>query len=314
VFGTDPSTGTEQLWVYATNALGVLESDAIQQLNTPYLSAFSIDPNGTLAYAVQSTQNSQGEPLVQIRLFAVDPATGRLTESSKVAARYPPNGVCTSALDGGSFSLFGFNPSGTKFYDSWYCEFHESGLVSYYARTVNQETGALGPDVEVFSWGISTGGGYDVVDFTPESLIDFHVPNDYQLGMNSVNVYRLSGGNAPIFSCDVSMLEACGYGTSIKVDPSGADIFIQIAPDTTQITRLELGAKKIVATAYYVPPVIAFSPDDKLVYTQNYGILSPNVLPIYTLDRATGAVTTTLYAQIYVQQQFFTLVPSVRQP
>jgi hypothetical protein len=311
VFGTDPGTGAQQLWVYATNSMGVPQSTPIQQLDFADTYSFNIDPNETIAYGAETKLNSQGETLAAIRLFTIDPATGLVTESPKAAAKYPTNGPCKSILDSVSFGI-GFHSSETKLYDGWSCDFHESGTVSFYTRSVNQNTGALGPDVEIFAWGISTGGGYDVVDFTPRLLIDFHVPNDYQQGVSSVNVYPPTGGNSPLFSCDASMLEACGYGTSINVDPLGNNIFIRIASDTAEITKLEVAAKKIVATAYYVPPVIAFSPDDKLVYTQNYGLSNPYVLPIYTFDPATGAVTTTQYAQIYVQQTSFTLVPAIR--
>jgi hypothetical protein len=312
VFGANPSTNAAQLWVYTTNSLGVPHARPIQHLNVPNMYTFSIDPNGTLAYGVESTQNSQYETVADIRLFEIDPATGLVTRS-KIVATYPPNGPCSSNLDSASLSIIGFNAIGNKMYDTWFCSFHESTTVTYYTRSVNQSTGGLGADKLTFTWGAGTGGGFDTVVFTAASLIDFHVPNDYQVGINSINIYPPSGGTSPLFTCTATSLEACGYGTGIKVDLSGNYIFVQTSPDNTQITRLDLPGKSIAATGYYVAgQVLAFSPDDTLVYSETAGQGNPYILPIYTFDSTTGGVSTTNGAEIAVQQPFFTLVASVR--
>jgi hypothetical protein len=185
--------------------------------------------------------------------------------------------------------------------------------VNYYTLPVNQATGSLSAGTEIFSWGISTGLGFDRVDFTPKNLIDFSVPNDYDIGINSVNVYPLSGGPTPLFTCDASMLEACGYGLDMQVDPLGKFIFLQTSADNTQETRLESGAKRIVSTPYYLPYTLqTFSPDDTLIYARPNSSNPPFFYPIYTFDSLTGALGTTTIAEIYTQQPFSTLVPALR--
>jgi len=300
--------------VYATGANGVLQVTPVQELSlSNYTSNLTIAPNGTFAYAVQSNLNSQFFELSAILLFRINPTTGILSGPT-VVTKYPPGGLCSSQLDDGSPSLIGFNSKGNELYDSWFCSFHESGSVDYYALQVNQSTGRLSAGTEVFSTGISTGGGFDRVDFTPKNLIDFNVPNDYQVGINSVNVYPLSGGATPIFTCNVSMLEACGYGLNMYVDPSGKFIFLETSPDNTLETKLDLVAKQIVNTPYYLPYTLqAFSPDDTLIYAQSPNNGNPPfIYPVYTFNSVTGALGTTQDAQIYTQQPFSTLVPAIR--
>jgi hypothetical protein len=314
ITGTDPASNTEKLWVYATGANGVLQVKPIQKLSLPNgTSNLTIAPSGTFAYAVHAQLNSQNYEVSAILLFHVNPTTGTLFGRT-VVTKYPPGGLCNSQLDDGYPSLIGFNSKGTQLYDSWYCSFHESGSVNYYALQVNPSTGSLSAGTEIFSWGISTGGGFDTVDFTPKNLIDFQVPNDYQIGINSVNVYPPNGGTTPTFSCDASMLEACGYGLNMHVDPSGKFIFLETSTDNTQETKLNLTAKQIVSTPYYLPDTLqAFSPDDTLIYAQSPNNGNPPfIYPVYTFDSVTGALGTTNGAQIYTQQPFSTLVPALR--
>jgi hypothetical protein len=311
ITGNNPGSNAEQLWVYATDANGMIPANYLQQINLNTLtSKFSIDPNGTLAYAVQSAPNSQGETVAKIVSFPINATTG-LVGTPKIVATYPPNGPCGSGAESASLTLLRFNAAGTKLYDEWFCSFQGSLSATYYTRQVNQQTGALGPDVQTFSWSNTT-QGFNNVTFTNNALIDFNVPNHYDQGINSVNVYALSGSPL-LFSCTAAMLEACGFALADTVDPSGNYIFLQISEDTTHITKLELGAKQIVDTGSYVSCcVIAFSPDDTVVYTETPNTSNPYVVPIYIFNPATGAVTTSSGAQIDVQEPFFTLAAAVR--
>jgi hypothetical protein len=311
--GTDPTTNTEKLWVYATDSNGVPQATPVQTLGL--LSGtgnLTIDPNGTLAYAGREYLDKQYNVFSSILLFRINPTTGILSGPT-VAAEYDAGGLCSSQLDGGIPQLIGFNATGNRLYDDWDCSFHESGSVDYYALNVNKTTGSLSAGTQIFAWGISTGGGFDSVVFTPTNLIDFKVPNNYQTGVNSVNIYPPTGGTTPIFTCDASMLEACGYGTGMHVDLSGKFVFLETAPDNTQEQKLELATKQIVTTPYYIPEAItAFSPDDALIYSQNpYNTNPPFFYYIYTFNSATGAVSPG-YPQIYTQQSFSTLVPAIR--
>jgi hypothetical protein len=314
ITGIDPSSNIEKLWVYATDTNGMLRVKPTQVLSLPNgTSGLTIAPGGTFAYAVHAQLNSQGYEVSSILLFHVNRTTGTLFGRT-VVTRYPPGGLCPSQLEDGYPFLIGFNSTGTNLYDSWNCSFHEGGSVNYYALQVNQSSGSLSAGTEIFSWGISTGGGFDRVDFTPKNLIDFNVPNDYQIGVNSVNVYSLSGSPTFIFTCNASMLEACGYGLDMHVDPLGKFIFLQTSTDSTQETKLNLAAKHIVSTPYYLPDTLqAFSPDDTLIYAQSPNNGNPPfIYPVYTFDSVTGALSTTNGAQIYTQQPFATLVPASR--
>jgi hypothetical protein len=180
---------------------------------------------------------------------------------------------------------------------------------TYYTRQVDQQTGALGPDVQTFSWENGS-DGFDQVTFTPAALIDFNVPNDFNYGINSLNVYPLSGGSTPIFSCTASMLQACGYGISENVDPSGNYIFFQTDLNVTEVTRLELAEKQIVDTGNSFPDLVqVFSPDDKLIYATNSN--STGTIPIYVFDAATGAVTYNGGEITVAPPPFYGAVPAV---
>jgi hypothetical protein len=307
--GNNPGSNAQQLWVYATDTRGMIPPNYLQQINLNTLtSKLSIDPSQTWAYAVQSVPNSQGQTVAKIVSFPINSTTG-LVGAPKIVATYPPDGPCTGA-EGASLSIAGFNSTGTKLYDAWNCSSHDSISATYYTRTVNLQTGALGPDSETFTWNNAT-QGFDQVYFTRNVLIDFDVPNNYDHGINSVNVYSLSGSK--IFSCNAAMLEACGYGISATVDPTGNFIFIQLSQQATQVTRLELGAKQIVGTGSGVSgPVIAFSPDDSLVYTEIPNASNPYIVPIYVFDPATGTTSTNPGAQIEVRETFFILATAVR--
>src|ERR1700728_1444374 len=86
----------ERLWVYSTDATGVPQVPAIEEIMLPNQSfyAFQIDPTVKRAYAVQATLNKNGETIAVIRLFTVDPTTGKLILSPKAVETYPPNGAC----------------------------------------------------------------------------------------------------------------------------------------------------------------------------------------------------------------------------
>jgi len=239
---------------------------------------------------VETTSNSKGEMVSAIRKFAVNPTTGRVSKDPKAVAVDPPNGPCSSGAEFPGLSLLGFNSSGTQMYTQWFCPYHDSISSFYYSRTVNQKTGAVGPNVQLFSWDDGS-QGTDLVHIAQSNLIDFNVPNPYNIGLASVKVYPPTGGTTPQFTCTASMLEACGYGTYDWVDRSGNYIFIQISPTTTQVTRLERQRKRIVDTGYYVPGIVwAFSPDDALVYVEDGQMSNPYIFYVYVFNPATGGV------------------------
>ena len=313
VTGYDSSL-SEYLWVYATDATGVPLLPAVQALSLTdgsYSTGnFVINPNGALAYAVEERINSTGEMLAKISEFTIDPSTGMLTKSPTAAATYKPNGPCTPAAEA-NLNIVRFNSSGTILYDYWNCNYpFANNSATYFARTVNQSTGALGPDKQIFDWADGNEGA-DVVNITPNTMVYFSIPDNYSQGLNSVNVYSLKGTFE--FSCTASMLEACGYGIWNYVDPTGKFDFIQISTDSVQITKIETGAKKIVDTGNYLQgSVQAFAPDDALIYTENPYSSNPWLYPIYVFDSTTGSVTYT-GGEIWANSVYQYVIPALRQ-
>lgn len=287
--GFDSQIG-EHLWVFATDSTGVPQLPAIQEISLSNTGGFEISPDGTLAYAVQSSTNSKGEVIAAIRKFSVNPTTGVVTKYAKAVAIDPPNGPCSSGAQFPGLGLLGFNSTGTQMYTQWSCPYPDSISSFYYSRTVNRKSGAVGPNVQLFTWNDGS-LGTDLVNITGSALLYFNVPNPYNVGLASVKVYPATGGTKPLFACTASVLEACGYGTYDWVDRSGNYIFLQISPDTTQITKLELQQKKIVDTGYYVSGIVwAFSPDDALVYVEDGQLMNPYIFYVYVFNPATGSV------------------------
>jgi hypothetical protein len=140
--------------------------------------------------------------------------------------------------------LYGFNSSASELYDAVGCIGHDGETITYNQRILNSQTGALGPDAQIYSW---TNGneGYEDVQFVGNLMFDFVTPNGFQQGVNSVNIYpRVPNTSQPLVQCTASMLEACGYAGGVA-HPSGKYIFMGITGDTVQIERVELNQKKL---------------------------------------------------------------------
>ncbi len=270
-----------RLWVYSTDSLGVPRRVPLQILDTPAeIIQFKIDPNRKFAYA----SDFGGK----IWLFMIDPKTGLVGKHSKIVATSKRNGPCgTRWYDSGLFLLDGFNTDGSRLYDEWDCISFDTYGAHYYVRDIESSTGKVGPKREIFVWDNSGGGG-DSVSFTKKSMIDFYSSGGGQ--DNAVNIYPLSGGSKPLFSCYVTMLQACGDALTAFADPAGEYLFFQISANATQIAKIDMSAKKIVDTGNYIPQQMAqMSPDRILIYTQVPNQEDP-YSTIYAFDPATGTV------------------------
>jgi hypothetical protein len=242
--------------------------------------------------------------LYVIRRYLVDLNTGKISQPL-VEAQY-----VLSNFDAESCGLFlnGFNSAGTTMYDGVDCSTHEGPQATYYERTLNPQTGALGPDTQVFAWSLLNGGS-ESVSFVKNLMFNFVIPNDFQQGVSSVNVYPLvPNTKTPLLQCTATMLEACGYGSGMRVHPSGEYVFMDIGVE--QIEKVDLKSKTISDTSYYIPyPFGAFSPDGSLVYGVNLSG-SGFYIEIYGFNVSTGAVTPGQY--IYVPQQIDNWLPAER--
>jgi hypothetical protein len=284
------SQSQQRLWVFATDSTGSPQLPAVQGINVKNLNGLQVDPKANFVYAVfegVGSNHSYTTPWY-IRRYAVDPASGKLSQAQLEATYALDNGADGTTFCG--LSLLGFKASGASLYDEVQCSAH-GAIATYDERTVNPTNGALGDDVEVYSWQNGNSGGYESVQFVADRLFDFVVPFDYAQGYDSVNIYPVvTSTSTPLLTCTAAMLEACGYAAGVA-HPSGKYVFMAIASDLTQIDKVELSQKKIVDSSNYVPyRVTQFSPDGTLVY----GIASEYStyqLMIYGFNVATSEVT-----------------------
>ncbi len=276
------SSGKEYLYVYDTDASGVPQSKPVQRLSALYIVGFQADPNGNFDYALRRWQNKNGEYVSDIRLFTVNSTNGILTESPVVQARYAPNYYYTAGL-------FGFNADGSKMYDTWNVNFDGDAASTYYSRTVDPNTGALGPDTQIFYWSDWTSS--DQVLLTSNLIIDLSRPNGLQQDQ-TVKVFRQSNNGTPLINCTATMLAACNTTGNIAVDPSGQYLFLTPG-NLTQVARIDVTNKQIVDTGNSIPgtPQIFFSQDGQLMYalTDNYN--GTSTIQVYHFDKQTGALT-----------------------
>ena len=304
------SSQNQHLWVFATDASGVPQSPPVQELSANGMYNLEFDPAGKFAYVTSGTPNSQNQTLYDIRRFTVDSTTGKLS-SPAIVAKYPLYGPCGIGAEGASPGLSGFSANSQKFYDYWFCSYHDSVNATYYERTVNAQTGALGPDVEVYAWNNGT-QGFDTVSFSNNQLIDFSIPNSYQQGIDTLSIYPVvPNSTKPLLQCTAAMLEACGYSLGELVHPSGKYIFFVIDFYTDQIASIDLATKKVVDTGHYIPYQVAkFSPDGTIVYGISV-LTSSYYVEIYGFDPATADVTTS-GGVIYAPSVFDTFWPVAR--
>jgi hypothetical protein len=278
----------QHLWVYQTDATGAPQNPAVQVMKIEgQLWGLQFDPQANFAYAVNVNPYTGFQSTFYLRRYAVDPVTGKLSQpvnqATYVLSTDPSGGDC-------GLVLFGFNPEATRLYDAVVCYNHDDNGATYYQRSLDPQTGTLGPDVQIYSWGTLMSGYYSV-QFIGGLVYSLAVPNDYQQGINEVDIFpSVPNTRQPLVHCTAEMLEACGYATG-KVHPSGKYLFMQISSDTFQIDRVELGQKKIVDTGNYflLQWLSQFSPDGSLIY----GIdSSGSFLQIYGFDSKTAVVTT----------------------
>jgi hypothetical protein len=265
------ATQTTHLYVYATDAKGAPQSRPTQTIVAKSLKSLQLDRNGKFLYAVYATPTASGSPTVySIRRFVVNPTNGAVSQPL-TQAKYT---LFSYAGYTCSVSITGFNSNATELYDNVYCITHEGPYATYYERTVNSTTGALGPDVQIYTWGSDGNGSFEAAQFVGDRMFDFVYP-DYPPQI--VNIYpAVPNTSMPEVQCTASMLAACGALNGVVVHPSGQYLFIGNSNSSaTEIEKIDYSQKKIVDTGNQVlytlgtfgPP---FSPDGSLVFGLNY--------------------------------------------
>lgn len=289
IIGYESSTSQPRLMVYATDTSGAPENPALQVIPAAGLYQVIMDPQSSFLYAMfQGKSGTDGYTRYTVRGYAVD-YQGKLGNPQTVAAynlSSDPSGEDCAPY------ILGFNSAGTVLYDEVGCGYPGGISGTYNERSVDLKTGALGADAQIFHW-TNAAGGIDTVQFVGDHVFIFRTPDDYQTGINSVDIYALASPlGKPLLQCTASMLESCGNATG-TTHPSGKYIFMSDSQDFTEIDRVDLNEKKIVDTGNYIPygfgsSSIAgqFSPDGTLVYATG-----ASAIQIYGFNVATSEVT-----------------------
>jgi len=216
-FGTEDAQFNQHLYVYRTNDTGAPQGPPAQTMKVNGLWGLQLDPHANFAYAVFASPYTGFQSTFSIRRYVVDPATGRLSQMA-IQASYQLS--TDSSGEDCWLVLDGFNPAGTMLYDEIACGNHDTEGGTYYERSLDPKTGALGPDVQISNWLLSSGGSVST-QFIGNRVYDLVMPNDFQQGINYVDIYpRVPNAQQPLVHCTAEMLEACGYATG-RVHPSG---------------------------------------------------------------------------------------------
>jgi hypothetical protein len=276
-----------QLYVYDTNASGLPDATAVQKLAAALLSGWAVDPNGEFLYTVEEgTSNGETTPFRVVRRM-IDQSDGKLSQPVTEAA-YRLD-TYSSGLDC-YLSLLGFNPAGTMLYDGILCSGpHASGKSFYNERSVNSQTGALGPDEQIYAYNEYAGSEYVNVQMVKNLLFTFVEYFNQGPNANAVDVYRIPN-TKPAVNCTTSMLTICGDFESGTAHPSGKYVFLYYydSGEITYIDQVDLSTKSITQTDSIPFTVSQFSPDGTIIYAGSYGT---NDIQIYGFSVSSGQAT-----------------------
>ena len=266
----------QHLSVYATDASGIPQTPAVQTLDTPSLFQFNIHRSARFVYMMQ-VSNMGAEYVSTLRLFYANSADGKLHEDPTVQGSYGPYDVLPA-------SLYGFSADGTKIYLSR----QNSQGPFYEQRSLNTESGTVGPDVFLYQ----PAGGWinsDILVIGTQVMVDEHrAPG----ATGYIDVLPLAPRpRRHLFRCTAAMLPACETATDVQIDPTGQYLFLTDPPtQEVHVTRIRLKAKKIEDTENSIPmtaetPGFAFSPDGTLVYAV---LASDSSVHVYSFSPKSG--------------------------
>lgn len=279
-----------KVYTYATNASGVPQAEPVQQLNANGLFSGPIfDPNAPFAYAV--LEGTQG-PLYTayfLERFAFDAATGVLSQPETLA-KYELEGSGEFGQNCG-LELMGFNPGASELYDQIYCTSRVGPYAEYNQRAINSQTGALGPDVQIYSWATGT---YVVenLQFVNNLMFDFKQQYQTPPGRNFIDIYQVQPNVAPpIVKCTGAQMQACADFIVGFAHPSGQYVFLLDSDTITEVGQVDLSAQDIYGPVSSIPyQVEQFSPDGSIAYAINE-VGEGSQIEIYGFNVSNGEVT-----------------------
>jgi hypothetical protein len=266
----------QHLSVYATDNSGIPKTPAVQTLDAPSLYQFNIHRSARFVYMMQ-VSDVAAEYISAVRLFYVNSADGTLHEDPKLQGSYGPYNVLPA-------SLYGFSSDGTKIYLSR----QNSQGPFYEQRSLNTESGTVGPDVVLYQ----PAGGWissDTLVIGPQVMVDEHRASG---ATGYIDVLPLAPRpRRHLFRCTAAMLPACETATDVQIDPTGQYLFLTDPPtQEVHVTRIRVKAKKVQDTGNAIPmtaetPGFAFSPDGTLVYAV---LASDSSVHVYSFNAASG--------------------------
>ena len=174
-------------------------------------------------------------------------------------------------------------------YDAVYCSYpHGTSAATYYARSVDLQNGAIGPDRQLYTWNYYAGSGYENVQFRNNLMFDF---TQTEFSGDYVNIYRVQQTlGTPVANCTSTMWTVCGNFVYALAHPSGRYVFLFDSTNITDIGQVNLSTQQITQTSSIPYEVQQFSPDGTIAYGVNdvNGALD---IEIYGFSSASGQVT-----------------------
>jgi hypothetical protein len=277
-----------KIYVYDTDASGVPGNTPVQSMSAGQLLGIAINPTSTFFYSVAvGTPGQQYMTPYSIVRNVIDPTTGSLSQ---------PVTEATYQLDSDTsgndcyLSVLGFNPAGTTMYDAILCSGpHGSGSETFNQRSVDLQTGALGPDEQLYEFSSYAGSGYVEVEFANNLMFAFIGYFNQGPNANLVDVYQTQPFvNTPLVNCTTTMLTVCGDYESAVAHPSGNYVFLGDTANVTDIDAVNLSTQQIAQVNTLPFDVGELSPDGKVAYGKNSN--SPNDVHIAGFNAANGEI------------------------
>lgn len=203
------TNSTKYLDVYRTNASGAPQGPPSQKLSVNYFQGIQFDSKTDFAYAVFAFPDGIYNTAYHFRRYLVNSTTGALSSPVSEVTYVGSSGAeGTTACGAG---VYGFNAAGTTLYEVVGCSGHDGGYSTYYERTVNTTTGALGPAVQIYSWSYGTEGRSESIQFVGSHMFDFVTPDNWQTDVNTLNIYPLVPNTSkPQIQCGYNARGLCG--------------------------------------------------------------------------------------------------------
>lgn len=176
-------------------------------------------------------------------------------------------------------AVMGFNPVGTTMYDAIFCSApHGSGSETFNQRSVDLQTGALGPDQQIYGFSYYAASGFADVQFANNLMFAFVAFFNSGPNQDSVDVYQTQPfDSTPLVNCTATMLAVCGNSGASFAHPSGQWVFLVDSNGVTEIGQVNLTTQQIVEVNSVPFSMLELSPDGKIAY----GYTLPSARKIY---------------------------------